>query len=120
MILSLGDVISHGTALSGARLDIPVSEASYYANMALQEVATRQHYLGLESLAFSSVTSGENRIGLPRNFDYMRSMRLDYYSISTTNVGGSVVSLATITATSRRVRSILASLVSFGSSGSGS
>lgn len=96
MILSLGDVISHGTALSGARLDIPASEASFYANLALQEVATRQHYLGLEALAFSSVTSGENRIGLPRDFDYMKTMRLDYYSVSTTSVGGSVQSLATI------------------------
>lgn len=99
MILSLGDVISHGTALAGARLDISVSEGSFYANLALQEVATRQHYLGLEALAYSSVTSGENRIGLPRDFDYMKTLRLDYYSISTTTASptdASVRSLATI------------------------
>ena len=101
MILSLGDVISKGTALAGGRLDISISEASFYANLALQEVATRQAYIGLEALGYSSVTSGENRIGLPSDFDYMKSLRLDYWNSSsvTTDSG---VSGGSITTTSIR------------------
>lgn len=68
MILTLADTCSRATMMAGGRNDWALSEASFYANMALQEVATRVRHTPLEALAYSSTTSGENRIGLPSDF----------------------------------------------------
>ena len=68
MILSLADCISKATTMAGGRQDWQPSEVSFYANMALQEVASRIRHKPLENLAYSSTTSGENRIGLPSDF----------------------------------------------------
>lgn len=70
MILTLGQVISHATSFCG-RSDILTSQASFYANLALGEVATRLHHKPKEAFAVSSTTSGENRIALPPDFDYL-------------------------------------------------
>lgn len=70
MILTLGQVISHATSFCG-RSDILTSTASFYANLALGEVSTRVFHKPKEAFAVSSTTSGENRIGLPPDFDYL-------------------------------------------------
>jgi len=69
MILSLQDVISRATTLAGGRLDWGTSEVSFWAKLAAQQVANQVWHQPLESLAYSSTTSGENRISLPSDFD---------------------------------------------------
>jgi hypothetical protein len=70
MILTLGHVVSHATSFCG-RSDILTSQASFYANLALGEVSTRVHHKPKEAFAVSSTTSGENRMALPPDFDYL-------------------------------------------------
>ena len=69
MILTLGDIISYATTLAGGRLDWSASECSFYANLAAQQVADQVWHQPLEALAYSSTTSGENRVSLPSDFD---------------------------------------------------
>lgn len=71
-VLNLGQVMSLGSTLAGGRNDIPTSEASSWANMALEQVivASGAHHAPRESIAISSTTSGGNRIGLPTDFGY--------------------------------------------------
>ena len=68
MILTLGQVCSYATTMAGGRNDWALSEATFWANAALQEVASRARHVPLESLAVSSTTSGENRVALPSDF----------------------------------------------------
>ena len=70
MQLTLGQLCSSATGLIQGRTDITLSQASYWANLAYQEVATRIRYKAEESLAISSTTSGENSISLPSDFVY--------------------------------------------------
>lgn len=70
MELSLAQICSTATALVKGRTDVPLSEASFWANIAYQEVATRIRYATDEAIAISSTTSGENKIALPSNFAY--------------------------------------------------
>lgn len=69
MILSLADVTSRATTLAGGRTEWQPSEISFWANVAAQEVYNQVVHLPLESLAYSSTTSGENRLSLPSDFD---------------------------------------------------
>lgn len=72
MILSLAQIASAATELAGGRLDWTLSNASFYTNIALgyvSQAAGIQH-TPKEALAFSSTTSGGNRISLPGDFDY--------------------------------------------------
>jgi hypothetical protein len=98
MIISLGQCISSASALAGARTDWSPSEISFYANVALQEVTTRIHYSGKEAFAISSVTSGEGRIGLPSDFDYPLTVKLQSYSVSTTTTSDEDDSVVTTAA----------------------
>lgn len=68
MIISLTDCISKATLLAG-RSDFPASEASFWANTAYEEIATRIEFRNKEALAYSSTTSGENRVALPSDFE---------------------------------------------------
>lgn len=70
MELNLTQLCSTATALVKGRTDVTLSEASFWANIAYQEVATRIRYATDEALAVSSTTSGENRLALPSNFAY--------------------------------------------------
>jgi hypothetical protein len=70
MELNLTQLCSTATSLVKGRTDVPLSEASFWANIAYQEVATRIRYATDEALAVSSTTSGENRLALPSNFAY--------------------------------------------------
>lgn len=70
MQLTLAQCCSTATALVQHRTDIPLSEASFYANIALQEVRYQLKTLASETLAVSSTTSGENRVALPGDFAY--------------------------------------------------
>lgn len=102
MILNLGDVISRSTSLAGARTDWSQSEVSFWANLALQELSTRIHFTGKEGLAYSSVSSGENRIQLPSDFDYSITVRLDLYSIGTSkDDSGDIISTSTLAMSSQ-------------------
>lgn len=82
MDLTLAQICSTATALIQGRTDIALSEASFYANLAYQEVATRIRYTADEALAISSTTSGENRISLPTDFAYP-------IAVSNLSLGGS-------------------------------
>ena len=69
MILSLGNVLSYATTFAGGGTDWLPSEVSFYANMAATEVFNQVWHQPYEALAYSSTTSGENRISLPSDFD---------------------------------------------------
>ena len=84
MILTLGDIISRATTLAGGRRDWDTSEVSFWGNVAAAEVFGQVWATGLEALAISSTTSGENRITLPTDFDGPISLS----NISTQGVHG--------------------------------
>ena len=70
-ILDLGTCISLASKLAGGRNDWVLSEASQWANNALEQVAQSvgAHHKPREAIAISSSTSGGNRIALPTDFD---------------------------------------------------
>ncbi len=68
MIIDLSECISKATTLAG-RSDFSTSEASFWANAAYEEISTRIEFRTKESLAYSSTTSGENRVALPSDFE---------------------------------------------------
>lgn len=70
MLLSLADVCSLATRFVQNRADIPLSEASLYANLAVDHIRTRLRTRAEEGLAVSSTTSGENKISLPTDFGF--------------------------------------------------
>ena len=76
MILNLGQVCSRATEIAGGRVDWSLSDASFYANMAAQEVSQFAGHLPKEAIAVSSTTSGENRYALPSDFDYSTALTL--------------------------------------------
>lgn len=76
--------MSRATEMAGGRLDWTASDASFYANVALQEVAQRAGHLPREALAVSSTTSGENRYSLPADFDFPIALTL-YQGSNSTN-----------------------------------
>ncbi len=69
MIVTLQNVISYATTFAGGGTDWATSEVSFYANLAAQEIANQVWHQPYEALAYSSTTSGENRISLPSDFD---------------------------------------------------
>lgn len=80
---TLADLMSQSTARIGRRNDIAVSTASFWVNVAYQEVAQAAPSALMETIAVSSTTSGENRLELPA--DYMQLMNMSWL----TTVGGS-------------------------------
>ena len=72
--MTLAEVCSRATQLIQGRTDITASDASFWANKAYEELATRLRYRGQESLAIASTTSGENRFALPTDFAYPISL----------------------------------------------
>ena len=65
---TLGDICSRATTLIGRRSDIALSDATFWANVAIQDVARESEQALLERLTVSSTTSGENRMDLPSDF----------------------------------------------------
>ena len=57
MQLNLTQIASTATAFNQGRLDYSLSECSFYANIALSEVATRIQHQPLDGIAISSTTS---------------------------------------------------------------
>lgn len=84
-VLNLGQVCSLASTMAGGRLDWALSEASTWANLALEQVsvAAGAHHKPREALAISSTTSGGNRIALPTDFDYPIAFTLYQGSTST-------------------------------------
>ena len=80
MELNLTQIASIATTYNQGRTDWDLSTVSFYANIAVQEVAVRAEYRGLERIAYSSTTSGENRVSLPTDFDYMLTLSLSSLS----------------------------------------
>jgi 3D (Asp-Asp-Asp) domain-containing protein len=82
VLLTLGDIISKSTTFAG-RSDWSASEVSFYANLALTEVANRLHHKPKEATALSNVTGtgDERRIAVPQDFDSV--VALKFYSTST-------------------------------------
>lgn len=68
----MGQVCSFGTTFAGGRSDFALSEASLYANLALEQIveAAGARHGPRESIAVSSTTSGGNRVALPTDFAY--------------------------------------------------
>ena len=95
MILSLGDLSSRATTMAGGRLDYSASEASFWVNLAYNEVASRINaHRPKEGLAVSSTSSGQNRIAFPADFDYAIALTCFVPSGSTaTSTGTTVVPL---------------------------
>lgn len=85
-VLSLGQVCSMATTFAGGRNDFALSEASLYANLALEQVveAAGTRHGPRESIAVSSTTSGGNRIALPSDFAAPIALTL-YVGSSSTN-----------------------------------
>jgi len=91
-IMNLGTICSNATTMSGGRLDWALSEASFWANLAYSEVATRINpHRPMEGLAISSTTSGGNRIATPTDFDYPLAFTLYIPSWSTATSSGTWV-----------------------------
>jgi hypothetical protein len=84
VILSLGQVCSRATEMAGGRVDWSLSDASFWANCAAQEVSQFAGHLPKEAIAVSSTTSGENRYALPADFDYPTALTLYQGSSATT------------------------------------
>ena len=70
--------------MAKGRTDWGLSDASFYANLAAQEVSQYAGHLPKEAIAVSSTTSGENRYALPSDFDYPTALTLYQGSSSTT------------------------------------
>ncbi len=103
MILTLDDCISKATTLAG-RSDFVTSEVSFWANAAYEELSTRIQYRTKEALAYSSTTSGENRVALPSDFEadislsnISRSANNNLVKIEGTNIDSRRTELATPT-----------------------
>ncbi len=73
---TLGTIVSRATAALGNRLDISLSDGSFWGNVAQENVWDAMPHDLQEKLAVSSTTSGENRITLPSDFKEMLNIRL--------------------------------------------
>jgi len=73
---TLGTIVSRATAALGNRLDISLSDGSFWGNVAQENVWDAMPHDLQEKLAVSSTTSGENRITLPSGFNEMLNIRL--------------------------------------------
>jgi hypothetical protein len=84
-IINLGQCMSLATGLAGGRNDWTPSEASAWANFALEQVAelAGAHHKSREALAVSSTTSGGNRIAPPTDYCYPLAVTLYVGSNST-------------------------------------
>lgn len=97
----LGNLMSRATLAIGARADISLSDASFWANTAEQVVWDQLPHDAKDALAVSSTTSGENRITLPSDFmallnvsnlsasglDLMEAWNIDDVDSSGTDIG---------------------------------
>jgi len=72
------------TTQAGGRSDWQLSEASLWANAAVQTVSQYAGHLPTEGIAISSTTSGENRYSLPSDHDYPIALTLYQGSSATT------------------------------------
>lgn len=84
MQFTLADITSRATTLAGGRRDWTTSECSFWANVAATEIFNQVWHTPLQQLAYSSTTSGENRISLPSDFDGMITLS----NLSTDGVTG--------------------------------
>jgi hypothetical protein len=91
MILSLAQLASRATEMAGGRMDWSLSDASFWINAALQEVAQVAGHYPKEAIAISSTTSGENRYSLPTDYDYLTSLTLYEASNSTATLSRSTL-----------------------------
>jgi len=96
MILTLGDVMSQATKLAHGRGDYTPSEASFWANVAQQEVSQFAGHIPKEALAMSSTTSGEGRYSLPADYDYAIAVTLYQGSNSTNTLSRSTIAMPLI------------------------
>lgn len=62
---TLGEIMSYATTRAGRRWDMEASTASFYANLAIMEVATMAAMAQSETSYVSSSTTGQSRITLP-------------------------------------------------------
>lgn len=74
MQLTMNDVFTYATTLAGGRADWSMSEKSFWANQAAVEVFNQVVHTPLEQIAYSSTSSGEQRMTLPSDFDAMISL----------------------------------------------
>lgn len=73
---TLGAIVSRATTALGNRLDVTLSDGSFWANAAQQEVWDDQPHREKEALAFSSTTTGVSRINLPTDFNELINLSL--------------------------------------------
>lgn len=65
---TLAQIMSHATQSLGNRVDITLSDASFYANEAAREVWDALPHDLQEGFAVSSTTSGEDKIAFPTDY----------------------------------------------------
>jgi hypothetical protein len=70
--------------MAGGRSDHDLSNASFFANIALQEVSQYAGHMPREAIAVSSTTSGEGRYTAPSDLDYPIAVTIYQGSSSTT------------------------------------
>lgn len=72
MILNLGQLCSRATEMAGGRSDWQFSDATFWVNIAYQEIASKPWigHMPKEAIAVSSTTSGEATIALPTDMDF--------------------------------------------------
>ena len=67
-VFTLGEIMSNATTRMGRRADIAESDASFWANTAIQEIARAAPQSVLETQTFFSVNSGDSLLTLPSDF----------------------------------------------------
>lgn len=77
---TLGDICTRATTRIGRRADISLSDCTFWANQAIQDVALATEQALLEKITVSSTTSGENRVELPA--DVYQLINLSYLTDS--------------------------------------
>lgn len=76
MILTLQQIMSRATEMAGGKTDMSPSDVSLWVNLAYDEVKSRSRYRGVEAIAYSSTTSGENAYNFPTDFDFSHNLTL--------------------------------------------
>lgn len=83
MQMNLGQIISRATEMAGGNLSFSSSDASFWANQAYREVATRTKFRPKEESYVTSTTSGEQYVVLPSDYEFATSVVLTLPSGST-------------------------------------
>lgn len=95
---NLGEIMSIATTDCGRDVSIPASTVSQRANIAYMEVANAGEFALLDRVAYTSLTSGENKIDLPTDFGEMINLSLVWSTSTATSAISSTKTLTRLSA----------------------